>query len=62
MFVTPEELLLDSLNNNIPVLFLGAGFSYKALNGYDKQIELAATLTKNIFEEFYEKNRTDNQA
>lgn len=57
MFMTPEELLLDSLNNNVPVLFLGAGFSYKALNGFDKQIELAATLTKNIFEEFYEKNR-----
>lgn len=55
--MTSEELLLDSLSNGTPILFLGAGFSYKALNGNNKQIELASVLTKNIFETFYEIRR-----
>ncbi|MGN1310395.1 MAG: SIR2 family protein [Clostridia bacterium] len=53
----PEELLLDSLNNSTPILFLGAGFSFKALNYANQRIELAAQLTTNIFSEFYEKKR-----
>lgn len=58
--MTPEELLLDSLNNGTPILFLGAGFSFKALNHENKRIELASVLTNNIFEEFYEKNRAED--
>ena len=27
-----EEMLLDCLQNGRPILFLGAGFSYKALD------------------------------
>ena len=48
-----EELLKDSLNNRTPILFLGAGFSFKALNHRNKTIELADNLKKKIFEEFY---------
>ncbi len=52
-----QELLLDSLNNSTPILFLGAGFSFKAYNYADKEIELASELSKSIFKEFYEKRR-----
>lgn len=55
-----EELLLDSLNNRTPVLFLGAGFSYKALNYLNERIELGNELKKKIFYEFYKNNRPEN--
>jgi len=51
--MTSEEMLLDSLNNSTPILFLGAGFSYGAINDANQKIELATKLTENIFEEFY---------
>lgn len=36
-----EERLLDCLQNGRPILFLGAGFSYKALNlNYSRQYKL----------------------
>ena len=55
-----EELLKDSLNNRTPILFLGAGFSFKALNHRNKTIELADNLKKKIFEEFYIKKKPEH--
>ena len=52
-----EEMLLDCLQNGRPILFLGAGFSYKALNHKNEIIELAPGLTKKIYTQFYEKNK-----
>lgn len=53
----PEEMLLDSLNNSTPILFLGAGFSFKAYNHANQKIDLATELTNKIFDEFYVKRR-----
>ena len=47
-----EELLKDSLNNRTPILFLGAGFSFKALNHRNKTIELAIILRKRYLKNF----------
>lgn len=55
-----EEILKDSLNNRTPILFLGAGFSFKALNHRNKTIELADNLKKKIFEEFYIKKKPEH--
>lgn len=52
-----EEMLLDCLQNGRPILFLGAGFSYKALNHKNEQIELAPGLANKIYRQFYEKNK-----
>ena len=52
-----EERLLDCLQNGRPILFLGAGFSYKALNHKNEKIELASGLANKIYTLFYEKNK-----
>lgn len=58
----PEEMLIDCLNNSDPILFIGAGFSYKALNYENIKIELASALTEKIFKKFYkEENIEDMQ-
>lgn len=53
----PEEMLFDCLNNSNPILFLGAGYTYMALNHKNKMIELASKLAENIFKKFYEDTR-----
>lgn len=52
-----EERLLDCLQNGRPILFLGAGFSFKALNHKNEKIEIASKLTNKIYVKFYEDNR-----
>lgn len=52
-----EEMLLDCLQNGRPILLLGAGFSYKALNHKNEIIELASGLANKIYSQFYEKSK-----
>lgn len=52
-----EERLLDCLQNGKPILLLGAGFSFKALNHKNEKIELASELTNKIYAKFYKDNK-----
>ena len=56
-----EDILIDVLTNKNAVLFLGAGFSLGAANKEGKELPMASSLAKELYNKFLKTSLNDTE-